>query len=117
AEEEVISSEANLQTIFDAIEDFLIVFDSKSGAILNINKGVRKKLGYTKREMLKKKFTDLFPKDEAKTMENLLDKVVKGKLKEGPLILESKTGDKMVDTFNFYRAKYTDRTVIIARCN
>ncbi|MHA1121252.1 MAG: PAS domain S-box protein [Candidatus Heimdallarchaeota archaeon] len=117
AEEEVISSEANLQTIFDAIEDFLIVFDSKSGAILNINKGVRKKLGYTKRELLKKKFTDLFPKDEAKTMENLLDKVVKGKLKEGPLILESKTGDKMVDTYVFYRAKYTDRTVIIARCN
>ncbi|MCE7745316.1 MAG: hypothetical protein GPJ52_09305, partial [Candidatus Heimdallarchaeota archaeon] len=55
--------------------------------------------------------------DEAKTMENLLDKVVKGKLKEGPLILESKTGDKIVDTFTFYRAKYTDRTVIIARCN
>jgi len=117
AEEEVISSEANLQTIFDAMEDFFIVFDSESGAILNINKRVRKKLGYTKRELLKKKFIDLFPKEESKTMEQILQKVVKGKLKEGPLILESKTGDKMVDNFIFYRAKYTNRNVVIARCN
>jgi len=116
AEQEVINSEKNLQTIFDAMGDFLIVFDSETGSILNINKKVREKLGFSKRELLKKKFQELFPEDELKTMENVLQKISKGKLKEAPLILESKAGEKFVDTYTFNRAKYTNRTVIIARC-
>jgi PAS domain S-box-containing protein len=116
AEEELVNSEKNLQTIFDAMDDFFIVFDSESGVILNINKEVRSKLGFSKKELLKKKFQELFPKEESKTMENVLEKVINGKLKEAPLILETKTGEKMVDTFIFYRAKYTNRNVVIARC-
>ncbi len=116
AEQEVIDSEKNLQTIFDAMEDFFIVFDSETGSILNLNKMVREKLGFTKKDLLKKKFQDLFPQEELKTMKNVLQKITKGKLKEAPLILESKTGERFVDTFTFNKAKITNRTVIIARC-
>ncbi|MGC9780257.1 MAG: GAF domain-containing protein [Candidatus Heimdallarchaeota archaeon] len=116
-EEELLASQKNLQTIFDAMYDFFIVFDSETGAILNVNKIAQEKLGYTIKELQKMSFFDLSIKGKKKELESIIKRVISGKIKNSFLILEGKSGKKNEDNFVFYNAKFTKRKVVIARCS
>ncbi|MHA1211543.1 MAG: PAS domain S-box protein, partial [Candidatus Heimdallarchaeota archaeon] len=114
--EELISSQKNLQTIFDVMEDFFIVFDSTSGQILYANKKVTDKLEYSLKTLTKKTFYDIIPSKKKKGLDTLIKKICDGKIKENSLTLQLKSGGIFTEKFVFYTANFTNRKVIIARC-
>ena len=52
-EEKLILSETNYKVIFDSVNDIIVVHDSKTGAIVDVNQKAVDIYGYSKREFLK----------------------------------------------------------------
>ncbi|NOR45671.1 MAG: PAS domain S-box protein [Candidatus Delongbacteria bacterium] len=59
-QEELKRSEERLTTIFHELLDVIIVFDLENGNIININKAVKKNLGYTRGHLIGNSFFSLF---------------------------------------------------------
>ncbi|MDA3837522.1 MAG: PAS domain S-box protein [Candidatus Delongbacteria bacterium] len=59
-QEELKRSEERLTTIFHELLDVIIIFDIYNGNIININKAVKKNLGYTRGNLIGNSFFSLF---------------------------------------------------------
>ena len=68
-QEELKRSEERLTTIFHELLDIIIVFDLEKGSIININKAVKKNLGYTRGNLIGNSYFSLFY-DDLKDAEN-----------------------------------------------
>jgi PAS domain S-box-containing protein len=62
AEESLAASQVNLQTLFDAMDDLVLVVDAQ-GKILHHNSAVEKRLGYSRQELAGMHITELHPPD------------------------------------------------------
>ncbi|HUT80181.1 MAG TPA: PAS domain S-box protein [Candidatus Bathyarchaeia archaeon] len=113
-EEELINSQRGLQTIFDVLEDSIIVFDSNSGHILNINKTAQEKLGYSQKALLKMSLLDLIPESKKSAVESLIKKIIAGKIKNDSLSLQIESGEIFTDNYIFYKTNLNDSEVIVA---
>lgn len=116
AEEELMSSQKHLQNIFDSLEEFLIVFDSNSGQILNVNKKALELLGYAHRSLLQMTFFDITFDSEENARKSLQD-IINGTQKTGKLVLKQNSDEKLPVQLNFTIVKSVDREILIARSN
>ncbi|NHJ83871.1 MAG: PAS domain S-box protein [Asgard group archaeon] len=115
AEEELITSQMNLQMIFDTIDDLFIVFDCETGLILNSNLKMKEQIEYSSKELEKITFYDLLEDKQAKSFKKAINKILTGKLTQDSLLLKTKSGNTISHTFKFSTAKLSDYTAIIAR--
>lgn len=61
-------TQANLQSLFDSVDDFFLVFDLK-GKILHCNAAARTRLGYAEKELLELSAIQLYPPEHKKEAE------------------------------------------------
>ncbi|MFH0803202.1 MAG: PAS domain S-box protein [bacterium] len=71
-------TQANLQSLFDTVDDLFLVFDRK-GRILHCNAAARNRLGYTEKELLELSAIQLHPPEQAKEAEECFAGLLKGK--------------------------------------
>lgn len=79
AEEEWHLREESLKTIFDTLEDILLIVDANSGQILNINQKAENLLGITKKRLLKMNIKDIHPKEDQDIHTKLMQAIKKKK--------------------------------------
>jgi diguanylate cyclase (GGDEF)-like protein/PAS domain S-box-containing protein len=72
-------SEERFRTIFDSVNDLIILHDFKTGAFVDINQRVCEMFGYTRDELLKLKIGDLSENKPPYTSQNLLSEMQKAR--------------------------------------
>ena len=91
-------SQTNLQLLFDSLQDFLFILDTK-GHILQVNPVVLSRLGYTKYELLGKNVQTVLPPDRQEEAGAIIADMVTGKKEISTVPLMTKDGDLIpVDT-------------------
>ena len=91
AEEALRRSEANLQALFDTVQDFIWVLDN-NGCILRVNHVVRERLGYGPEELLGRSVLAVHPADRHAEAEAMFADLLTGKTDVCPLPLLTKDG-------------------------
>ncbi|NHK31898.1 MAG: PAS domain S-box protein, partial [Asgard group archaeon] len=79
AEEEWDDRQESLRTIFDSLEDLLMIVDANSGQILNVNQKVEELLGYSKKMLLKMTVKEIHPEKTHEMHETLIEAMKKKK--------------------------------------
>lgn len=90
-EDKLRESEENFRTLFDTIDDLLLVGDTK-GAIIHMNNAVLNKLEYSVEELYNMHILDLHPQEIRAEAEKVLNDLLEGKKSNCPLPLKSKSG-------------------------
>lgn len=83
--------EQNFRNFFDTVDDMIFI-GNKNGDIFYTNHAVEKKLGYTKEELDKMHFLDIYPSDKRDEAQKIFDEIFVGKEKICSLPIEEKTG-------------------------
>jgi PAS domain S-box-containing protein len=78
AEETLLASRANLQTLFDAMDDMVLVVDTQ-GKILHNNPAVEKRLGYTGEELRRMAIGDVHPPELQRELAESLSQILSGR--------------------------------------
>ncbi|MCC6126310.1 MAG: PAS domain S-box protein [Pirellulales bacterium] len=78
AEDALRASRSNLQTLFDALDDMVLVVDL-GGKILHHNPAVEKRLGYRGEELREMSVVDLHPPDRQREVIETLARLLEGK--------------------------------------
>lgn len=73
-QQELIESRENIQTLFDAVDDFLIIVDP-SFNIVQFNPVVPRRLGYSPFELSEMKILNIYPKNQALKAENIFNSI------------------------------------------
>jgi PAS domain S-box-containing protein len=98
-EEELQESRKNLQTFFNTINDFVFVLDEKAN-ILQTNKVVHERLGYSEDEVKGKKIIELHPEDKRAEAAAVVKEMLSGSKDLYTLPLVTKNGESIpVETF------------------
>ena len=94
----LIRSEKNFKTLFNTIEDLLIIADAE-GRILHTNRAVREKLGYTLEELVKMTIPELHPEEKREEAARIVEEMLAGQRTSCPLEIKRKNGSRFpVDT-------------------
>jgi PAS domain S-box-containing protein len=78
AEGELKESQKNLKALFDSVEDLFLIVDSE-GNIIQTNRAVERRLGYSTEELTKMNILDVYPPDKKEEMKESLAEVKLGK--------------------------------------
>ncbi|MHA1211542.1 MAG: PAS domain S-box protein [Candidatus Heimdallarchaeota archaeon] len=95
AEEDYKERQLVFQAIFDVLDDLILLADIKTGLILRVNKTVLDTLGYKEKALLKMTISDLHTKDATKANKAMLEKVIKGKLTDFQMVLQTSSNKKL----------------------
>ncbi len=100
-EEEARRSENNLRNLFDANVDFNWVVDER-GFIIHIDSTIKSRLGYTKEELIGKRFTDIYPAGRRKEAKQAFEAILEGRDDLCTVPLITKSGEEIpVETYIF----------------
>ena len=100
AEEALAVSESRYRRLFEAAHDGILILDSDSGQIVDVNPFMKDLLGYSHEELLNKKLWEIGPfKDIAASKESFLELQNKGFVRYENLPLETKDGRRMAVEF------------------
>ena len=91
AEEASRQSRADLQTLFDSLDDFLFVLDVE-GRILDCNPAVLRRLGYSKADLLGGSMLKVHPSDRHEEAAAIVADIVAGRTDSCPVPLMTKHG-------------------------
>ena len=108
AEEALRRSEANLQALFDTVQDFIWVLDN-NGCILRVNHVVRERLGYGPEELLGRSVLALHPAGRQAEAEAMLADLLTGKTDVCPLPLLTKDGRHIPVETRVTRGRWFDQ--------
>lgn len=92
AEQELLDSQRNLQTLFDSVDDFHIIVDM-TGHILQVNPIVLTRLGYSADEMLGQSVLMIHSPDQYQEAGRILGEMIAGKIDSCFIPLMTKTGE------------------------
>lgn len=81
----------NLRSFFDSVENLLSVMDMQ-GTIIEVNESLRRKLGYSGKELIGKNILDLHPEQYHQQAKETVRQMAEGKIKTCPLPLIAKDG-------------------------
>jgi len=113
AEEELLFKQLSLMTIFDALDQVLLVVDSKSGQIVMVNKVAKEKFDLSDKNITELTIFDLSP---TKSKENSIEKMVKlVSNKSGEFSMPIKTNEGQILEFqiSYYTYSINKRDVLI----
>ncbi|MFH1060502.1 MAG: PAS domain S-box protein [Pseudomonadota bacterium] len=77
-EQALRQSQANLQTLFDSLQDFLFVFD-RQGRLISVNPTVTRALGYARQELIGSPVLQLHPPDRQEEAQKVLEGILAGR--------------------------------------
>jgi PAS domain S-box-containing protein len=98
SEAELARSRRNLQTLFDSIDDFLFVLDTRGG-VRQVNTAVRQILGWPDEELVGKNFLMLHPERHRTEALATLGEMLEGRVASCPLPILARDGREIpVDT-------------------
>ena len=84
-------SKTNLRSFFDSVENMLSVMDMQ-GTIIEVNKSLRKRLGYSEKELIGRNILTLHPEPYHQQAKEIVRQMMEGKAKTCPLPLITKDG-------------------------
>ncbi len=111
AEDALRESQANLQTLFNSLEDFLWVLDLK-GHILRVNRIVLKRLGYLEAELLGENVLKVHPPDRHREARRIIADMKAGKAEWCPIPLMDKDGTQIPVETKVTRGHWGDQEVL-----
>jgi PAS domain S-box-containing protein len=91
AEDLLRESQANLQILFDSLDDFIFVIDM-NGRIVRVNPAVLRRLGYSENELVGQSVTMVHPADRREEMITIIRDILDGKAESCPIPLMAKNG-------------------------
>jgi PAS domain S-box-containing protein len=116
AEDAMLASELRYRRLFEAARDGILILDSESGRIVDVNPFIKEMLGYSHEELLNKKLWEvgLF-KDVVESKEAFLKLQTSGYVRYENLPLETKDGRHIAVEFvsNVYAVDHTK----VIQCN
>ncbi|MGA2797738.1 MAG: PAS domain S-box protein [Thermoguttaceae bacterium] len=98
-------SRQNLQSLFDTLQDMIIVLD-KTGRLLYANHMVGKRLGYTPAELSNMEVTDFHPPQRRQEAIDLFSKVLAGETSNCDIPLSAKDGTQIPVEIVMARGKW-----------
>lgn len=90
----LVASEENFHTLFDTIDDVLVIADLE-GNLLYANAGATRKLGWTLDEIGKMKVLDLHPADKQEEASSILAAMLRKERTTCPVELQAKSGARV----------------------
>jgi len=115
AEEELQTSQKYLQTVFDALDSYIFVFDKLTGQILNINRKLQERLHYPSKELLGKNFEKILSNPSQKLLNEAIKTIKEGQSKTIDIEFISQEKERLKLKMNLSLVVFPDRQVIIAR--
>lgn len=100
----------NLQNLFNTIDDFMFIID-KQGKIIEINRAVENRLGYTFEDLHNISVTDLHPPDQRNEAVRIIADIFAGKQSSCSIPLISKDGSLMPVETRATPGQWDDRDV------
>ncbi len=111
AEQSVLESQTNLQTLFDSLDDFLFVLDMQ-GNILQLNRTVSDRLGYSPVELLGQSVLKVHPPNRHEEAGVVLGEILAGKSDACPIPLMTKSGTRIPVETRVSRGRWGDDDVL-----
>jgi PAS domain S-box-containing protein len=111
AREALRQSQANLQTLFDSLEDLLFVLDME-GHILDVNPVVLKRLGYSRAELAGEHVLKVHPPERHEEAAAIIADMVAGKTDSSPVPVMAKDGTQIPVETNITRGRWGGREAI-----
>jgi len=109
AEAELHNREKDLQLIFDVLTDLVLVFDSKTGKIVNTNKTIEEKLDFTKNDFSQMIIKDLHPKKLRSKYAKIYAKIENGGSLSQEIIILDKNGKELICNTTIHKEKFDNR--------
>ncbi|MFC1724820.1 PAS domain S-box protein [candidate division KSB1 bacterium] len=97
--EKIKESEIKYKDLVENLNDMIFTMD-KRNRILSVNWAIKNILGYTPKEVIGKKLSDLLPEEYEERLSDYLDRIQRRKTARGKLDLFSKWGQRRVFEFN-----------------
>lgn len=104
-------SRKNLETLFNALEDFLFIADT-SGRILNANRSVSDRLGYSLDDLTTMTLKDLHPAERIDEVAEILSEIAAGRKQECLVPLVSRSGEHIPVETHVVQGKWGNRDVL-----
>jgi len=105
------ASQKNLQSLFDAVDDFLFVLDT-AGRILHTNPIVLSRLGYTLNELIGQPVTIVHPPDRREEAQRIVEDMLAERASMCPVPLLAKDGRLIPVETKVFRGHWDDRPAI-----
>ncbi len=115
AEEALRGSKANLQTLFDSLDDFMFVLNSE-GHILNVNPSILKHLKYSEKEMLNMNILDIHPPNQREDAMVVIKEIIENKTDSIHIPLMTKDGKIIPVETKVTRGRWGDQEVFFGIC-
>jgi PAS domain S-box-containing protein len=110
-EEALKESQADLQNLFEAIDDFLFVLDSGS-RVVSANSATLRRLGYSLDEIVGKPVLELFPADRREEAQAILEAMIAGRETICPIPLLDVNGNEIAVETRVSRGRWGGRDVL-----
>jgi len=110
-EEALRQSRANLQTLFDSLQDFLTVVDLK-GRLLAVNPTVIRRLGYSAQELMGFPVLQLHPRERQEEAQAVLEGILAGRGDRCQIPLITRDGHLLPVETRITRGRWGDQEVI-----
>ncbi|MBD3226598.1 MAG: PAS domain S-box protein, partial [Candidatus Lokiarchaeota archaeon] len=111
AEKLVKQNKENLENLFNSLNDFIFVLDG-DGNILEVNKTVLERLGYTKKEITSMNVLDLHPQELRDSTKRQFEKIIKREDDYCELPLRTKNGELIEVSTKINHGKWGSSDVI-----
>ena len=115
AEEELQSSQKYLQTIFNALENYILVFNKETNQILNVNIKFQEKLGYDLSKLLTMDIATITTEKTQKLLKNTLKSLRDGESKTMPLDFITQDGKVFSLKLHLSVIVFLDHQMVIAQ--
>jgi len=115
AEDALRESQENFLTLFETIDDIILV-GTPDGKIIYANAAALRKLGYTVDELKAMHILDLNPKSQRREAERILSEIFKGERNTCPLPLEKKDGTLIPTETRVWYGKWSDTDCMFTVC-
>ncbi len=108
-------SEANFKTLFNTLDELLIVGDLE-GKVIHTNKAVIDRLGYTEHELLDMNILELHPEDIREKASDILQAMFRGERSTCPLELKTKDRNRLPVETRVWMGEWNEQKALYGLC-
>ncbi len=112
-QQQLISSQENFRLLFNTIDEFLFIID-KAGNLIEFNKNVENKLGYTRKELYGRSVTELNPPATREEVRSIIEEMLAGERFFCTVPLYSKNGDTLPVETKVAMGKWNNNDALFA---
>jgi len=113
AEQELLTKQLSLMTLFDALDEVLLVVDSKSGHLVMANKVAKEKFGLSDKNITKLTIFDLSPTKLVDDSIEKMETLVSNKSREFSMPIKTNEGQIIDFQISYYSYSINTRDVLV----